>query len=287
MKLENNEPRRSTAYENVQKNKDDKRLSAVKKKHKKRKAGNKLTAFLAVAAILAVTAGIVLDKFFAVENFKISGSAEYTYTAEQAQSAAELIGIPKGGSIFKIDKKKAESEAKYRLSEFDSVKIEFELPNTVVLSVKEALPAMYTVLDDGRAYVLSENLRVVKVFDDASEAEKLGLVRVQLSGVSNSIAGEFIETASGSDSILKELYAVLKEEKLISDTTSIDAANKYELSFEYKRRFIVKLGSGENVTVRVRFMKSVVNELSENDSGVIDVSDANLREWSFKAYNKM
>lgn len=287
MKLENNEPRRSTAYENVQKNKDDKRLSAVKKKHRKRKAGNKLTAFLAVAAILAVTAGVVLDKFFAVENFKISGSAEYTYTAEQAQSAAELIGIPKGGSIFKIDKKKAEAEAKYRLSEFDSVKIEFELPNTVVLSVKEALPAMYTVLDDGRAYVLSENLRVVKVFDDASEAEKLGLVRVQLSGVSNSIAGEFIETASGSDSILKELYAVLKEEKLISDTTSIDAANKYELSFEYKRRFIVKLGSGENVTVRVRFMKSVVNELSENDSGVIDVSDANLREWSFKAYNKM
>lgn len=267
-------------------NRSDRRLNAVKKKHKAQKRRNRLFAVLVTAVVAVIGIGVAVDRLFVIRKIEISGGEDYTYTKEQAEETAKRVGISKGENLLALDRKKAEANAKYYLPQFDSVQIEFDLPDTVVLKVREAEPVMYTVAN-GRGYVMSEKMRVTSVYDDASDAENLGLIRAELSGVTKSVAGEFIETANGSDKILAELYAVLKEEGLAPDVTAIDVSDKFELSFEYKRRFTVKLGDGENLTVRVRFMESVARELSENDSGVIDVSDENLREWSFKAYSKM
>lgn len=264
----------------------DRRLNTARKKHRAKKRKNRLIAVCVTALVAVIGIGVAVDRLFVIRKIEISGGVDYTYTSEQAEETAKSIGIAIGDNLLALDRKNAEANAKYYLPQFDSVQIEFDLPDTLVLKVSEAEPVMYTVVN-GRGYVLSEKMRITSVCDDASDTENLGLIRAELSGITKSVAGEFIETANGSDKILAELYAVLKEEGLAADVTAIDVSDKFELSFEYKRRFTVKLGGGENLTVRVRFMESVARELSENDSGVIDVSDENLREWSFKAYSKM
>ncbi|MGN1121857.1 MAG: hypothetical protein ACI4RV_05785, partial [Eubacteriales bacterium] len=60
--------------------------------------------------------------------------------------------------------------------------------------------------------------------------------------------------------------------------------NKFSLSFLYKQRFTVLLGDADNLSVKVRFMKSIADERAETDSGIIDVSDEDNREGVFKYY---
>jgi cell division septal protein FtsQ len=218
---------------------------------------------------------------FVIGQFSIKGNMEYT--EEQALEVAQRIGLEKGKNLFGFDKEQLQKEAKYYLSEFDSVTIKRSLPDKIIFAVKEATPAMY-IAENGKNYILSEGLRVISVTGDASIPENFSLIRIYINDVVKCQAGEFLQTSSEIDEVLKELYAVLSEEAVLGEVSEINLENKFAVSMLYKKRFTVKLGSADNFTVKVRFMKSIEQKLRDTDSGYIDVSDDNLREGVFKAY---
>lgn len=238
-----------------------------------------------ITAVLVFIAGwLLFDKLFVIRNFTMSGNEEYT--SEQAEQAAKAIGIEKGGHVFGFDKKSAEGNANFILSEFDSVKISFDLPDTVVLTVKESVPVMYTVFGE-KGYVLSESLKVISAQDDPSECEDMGLTKVEFQGISKCVAGEFLIAEGKSTELVTNLYAVLKEEGVAEYITGIDVTNKFDISFDYGKQFKVELGDENNLTVKIRYMKAIIGKLNPGDSGVIDVSDEDYRDATFKAYSKM
>lgn len=259
-----------------------KSLAEAKKRQRRRKAENKLFGFCAVVVALLIVGWLLFDKLFIIEKFRIDGSSEYT--AEQAEEIAGRVGLEKGMHLFGFDRADVADRAKYYIPEFDSVKIGYDLPDGIVLKVKEALPAMY-IYDGGRYYVLSEGLKVIAAESNAEEIEKLALKRVYLGGIENCRTGSFIETDADNEKALYELVKVLKEEGVYSGADEINVENKFSVSFLYEKRFTVKLGSGDNFTVKIRFMKSIAEKLGENESGIIDVSDENFREGVFKPYN--
>lgn len=257
-------------------------VSTAKRRVVKKKAKNKFFAFLVVLILMVLTAWLLFDKIFVIKSFKISGGIEYT--EEQAAAMAEKIGLKSGMHMFGFDKNEAQQLAKYALSEFDSIKIEYDLPDKIVFKVVESEPAMYISQGD-YTFILSEGLRVMSMSDGSEQAENLELKHVYISGVASCVAGEFLSTDNNSDTILKELYAVLKEEEVLAAADEIDVTNRFALTFKYKDRYDVKLGDSENLTVKVRFMKSIEEKLKDTDKGSIDVSDENYREGIFKAYN--
>ena len=115
----------------------------------------------------------------------------------------------------------------------------------------------------------------------------MGLIRVDLDGITKCVAGEFLETDGEGDEILKKLYSVFKEEETASDVTAVDVTDKFNITFVYQNKFEVKLGDSKDFTVKIRYMKAIAGELDADDSGVIDVSDENHRDATFKPYNKM
>lgn len=255
---------------------------SAKKRAAKKKAKNKLYAFLIVLILIFLTFWLLFDKVFVIKSFRISG--ETVYTEEQAAALAGRIGLNSGIHMFGFDKAEKEKLAKYALSEFDSVEIAYDIPNTIIFKVKESVPAMY--IDQGDySFVLSEGLRVMSMTEKGANPEADGIIHVIIDGVSSCIAGEFLETENSSDEILKELYSVLKEEGALADAGEIDLSNRFQISFQYKDRFTVLLGDAENLTVKVRFMMSIEEMLKDSDQGYIDVSDENFREGIFKAYS--
>ncbi|MBQ7980319.1 MAG: FtsQ-type POTRA domain-containing protein [Oscillospiraceae bacterium] len=260
------------------------RLAEARRALKAQKIKNTITALAIVVPLVIIAGWLLFDKLFIIRSFEIRGL--YEYTPEKAEIAAESIGIHKGTHILGFNKKTAEAEAKYRLSEFDSVKIVFEMPDTVVLKVVEAEPSMYMVFGD-KGYVLSKKLRVISACNDTSDCEGMGLIRLMLDNVTKCVAGEFLGCASGNDGIVKRLYAIFEEEGIASEITAIDVTDKFDISFEYKKQFEVKLGDEQNLTVKIRYMKAIIDELGPDDSGVIDVSDDEYRDATFKPYSKM
>lgn len=256
-------------------------LAAAKKEKAKKKLQNIFFAACLVIVLLLLSGWLLFDKLFVIKDFCVVGTKEYTQS--ESEEIAKRIGLEKGMNVFGFNRKETEKQAKYYLSEFDTVNIGYDLPHRVVLKVKEAVPTMY-ISENGNNYILSESLRVISVTKDASVPESLSLKKVYVSGITKCQAGTFLETDNDSDKILKELYAVLKENKAITDVAEIDVRNKFSLSFLYKGRFTVKMGSAENITVKVRFLQSIVNQLKDTDSGYLDISDENLREGILKSY---
>ena len=258
-------------------------LSAVKRQYQRKRRQNRFFAVCAVLIFLAIAVWAVFDKLFVIEKFSVR-SSQREYTEQEAKAMAKAVGLETGMHVFGFDRKQTAQNARYALSEFDEVKINYDLPNGIVFDVTEATPAMYYVSDSGNTFILSEGLRVLSMTSDTSTAEMLALKRVYIGGVTECIAGNFLGTDSGSDEILKQLYAVLKEEMVLGETGEINVTNKFSLSFLYKQRFTVLLGDADNLSVKVRFMKSIADERAETDSGIIDVSDEDNREGVFKYY---
>lgn len=98
---------------------------------------------MVILAVAALFAYVIFDKLFVIQGFRVKGASETEYTAEQAEAMAEELGLKKGMHLFGFNRKAAEQTARFALSEFDSVRIRYALPDTVVLDVKEAEPAMY------------------------------------------------------------------------------------------------------------------------------------------------
>lgn len=272
--MENNRNNRNDAK--------DMSLALAKKRQKRKKGENKLFAFCAVLVILLISGWLVFDKLFIISEFSVIGNRNYS--AQEADYFAERLGLEKGMHMFGFNKKELQTLAKYYIPEIDHVSIGYSLPDKIVFNVKEANPVMY-LTENGRHFVLSEGLKVVSAFTDASDAEIMSLIKVSIGDITKCQSGTFLETQSGCDKILISLYNILKEEGVLDEVTEIDVSNKFNISFQYKQRFTVKLGNEENLTVKVRFMKQIASELAENDRGYIDVSDEDFREGTFKAYS--
>ena len=258
-------------------------VRAAKRRHKKNKAKKRLLAVLIVIALAAASCYVLFDRLFVIRSFSVKSTGEEEYTAEQAESMAKQIGIERDMNLFGFNRKEVEQTARFVLSEFDSVRVRYALPDGIVLEVKPAEPVMYVSVG-GSQYVLSEGLRVLSVTEDASAVENGFLKRTLIGGITSCVAGQFVQTDNGCDELLKSLYAVLKEEGCLADADDLDVSHKFDLTFTYKKRFTVKLGDADNLSVKVRFMKSIAEKLSDKVSGIIDVSDEDYREGMFKPY---
>lgn len=263
-------------------NKEKMNLAMAKKRQRKTNIRNKTVAFFTVLVLLLIAGWLVFDKLFVISGFSINGT--YEYSSEDAKDFAKRIGLEEGMHMFGFSRDELSQKAKYYIPEVDSVSIDYKLPDKIVFNVKEAIPAMY-LTENSRHYILSEALKVVKTTENAEDAEVQSLIKVQIGDITKCQSGTFVETQTGCDKTLISLYKVMKEEEIAEEVSEIDLRNKFDISFEYKQRFSVKLGNSENFTVKIRFMKRIVDELSENDRGYIDVSDENFREGTFKPYS--
>lgn len=255
--------------------------AAVRKKRKRNRRKKRVLTFFVILAALAALGYAVFDKAFVIKHFSVKG--QQTYTVEEAEDMAKSLGLEKGMHLFGFDREKTEQTARYALSAFDSVRIRYALPDGVVFEVKESEPSLYVSVG-GSYYILSSGLRVLNVTDDGEYVDGLRLKRVLMNGITSCVAGDFVATANGEDEILKQLYAVLAEEGCLADANDLDVSDRFALSFLYKQRFRVRLGDADNLAVKIRFMRSIAEKLSETAVGEIDVSDENYREGMFKPY---
>ena len=264
--------------------KEEYRLREARKKLRAKKRRNIIVAATAVLILVIVSVWLIFDKLFIIRNFRIEGAEGYS--AKDAKSAALAVGIEEGNHIFGFDEKTVEENARYILPEFDKVDITFDLPDTVVLNVTKSVPEMYTVFGQN-GYVLSEALKVISVAHDPSVCESMGLAKVKFGNITKSIAGDFIGVSDGSDEIVKNLYAVLKEEGVAAEIIAIDVNDRFDITIDYGTKYKVKLGDDSNFTVKIRYMKAIIESLKDDESGIIDVSDDDYRDATFTAYSKM
>ena len=60
---------------------------------------------------------------------------------------------------------------------------------------------------------------------------------------------------------------------ILEEIINIDINQIFEIRLRYTERFVVELGTVEDLTKKIGFLKSVVERLGEMDTGVIDLTN--------------
>lgn len=219
--------------------------------------------FVVVLIVLVFCVGL----FFRVQTIEVVGAQIYT-----AEEIIEASGVEQGDNLFFINRFNGASSIFSRLPFVDSAVIERQMPDTVVITVQEAT-AVACLTWQGQRWMITA---AGKLLGSAEEAETALLIDVTGFEPASPTAGETVRAAEGEElklSYLKDLLAALEENGLTDQVQSIDLSVQVNPSMEYQGRFTVRLGEDSDLDYKLRMLLATVQQLGEDETAVIDVSD--------------
>jgi len=259
----------------------ERNLEAVRKKAKKSKF--KARAFCTVFALaLCIVGGFLCySKLFIIKNCVVNG--DVPYTPDEVLNGA---GMSYGMNLYEMSAEEMQENVLYSLPYIDSFTVSHRWPSTIVFNAEPAVPSMYLTVND-KMFVLSQSLRVLSETDDIAYIESNRLLHVVIGGVTKCVAGEYLETEGGTSDVVKEIFGYLYENDLSGKTDELDIYDKFNITFSYDSKYLVKVGDTKNLDLKIKFMRAIIDKKSaESNSagGIIDVSNENAKEGIFKTF---
>ena len=242
------------------------------------KRKNKKIAVWFFAVILLVCTYFCYSKLMLVRTCKVQG--EISYTNDEILHGA---GFEYGMHMYELDDKEIAENIKYNLPYVDSFKVKRRFPSTIVFEVVQSKPSMYTVISN-QMFVLSQSLRVLSDTNDINYIEENKLLKVNFGEITKCVAGEYIVADSECMEMTKTIYNSFDEMGLLPYVSELDVSDRFDINFNYKASYQVKLGDSKNLNQKIKFMNSIAEQLTDSGSGIIDVSDENVKEGIVKNF---
>lgn len=237
--------------------------------------------FLGVAAVLVVAALLVLVlTFFKVKSILVMN--EEDFSAEEVINAS---GIQYGSNTVFLNKAKAKQSISSAIPYAENIRIKKILPSGVKIYIEKGEGSFYTAVGD-EYYILSKDCRVINKTRDIESIELSGLIRLQSSKISKCIMGQKLEYRDiDLQGVFDELVSLLEKYNLYGFCNDILLDSKFDIKFMYKERYTVCLGDLYDLEIKFQFFDKIVETLSENASGTINVSDPDLHEAIVTLYD--
>lgn len=219
--------------------------------------------FLFVSLIfLAVCAAV----FLKIQTVNVNGNSRYSY-----EQIRELVNITEGENIYMFDAEENEKAILRSLPYVGSVEIKRDLPTTVEINIIEEVP-YFTAELAGDTYLLSSDLKVLEKISDTSGITNLTVLK--LNNVRRCIVGEHIEFVDSRtlDAIV-DLYKCFEANYIEDKIISVDVRSRFDIYINYEGRFSIYVGDMEDISIKIRFLVGIIDELYENSTGTIDISD--------------
>lgn len=241
-------------------------FDAQRRQEKKRSRRTVFYVFLFIFVsliFLAVCAAV----FLKIETVNINGNTRYSY-----EEIRELVNINEGENIYSFDAEENEEAILRSLPYIGSVEIKRDLPTTVEINIVEETPYFAAAIA-GDTYLLSSSLKVLeRVSEDITASTDLTILK--LNNVRRCIVGEYIEFVDTRtlDAII-DLYKCFKSNYIDDKILSVDVRSRFDIYLNYENRFSVYVGDMEDINVKIRFLVGIIDELYDNSTGTIDISD--------------
>ena len=241
-----------------------------------------LCLLIAAAVVLAVVFGMSI--FFKVDADKIMVSGMEKYTAWQIREAS---GIKDGENLLSINAARISSVIREELPYVNKVRVGIKLPDTVKIEIEE-LDVVYSMEDvDGNWWLLRSDGYIVEKANSADAEQYTKLLGVKLTEpahgkqaqayqpIQEEEDGETVPvTVRASEQLSTALSIVqyLEDCGVIGGAESVDVSNLGDLQLWYGDRYQVTLGDGLELSRKIRSMKAAIDQMSDYQSGILDVS---------------
>jgi len=233
--------------------------------------------FLAAFVLTAVTAAFLFvtnSYFFKIKNIDINENERYSY-----DDILKASGISVGGELYGIDVKKTEGKIKEELAYAKSVNIRQIPPSTLSIEIENE-KGFFGMAIAGDFYIVSQDFKVL----DRRKKPIEGIITVATDEVKKCYLGEKMEFSDGDVyDFLEGIVELFKKDDSgrLSAIKSVDITNKFKVAMNYGDRFLVKFGIFENIAPKILNVFEVINELGEDDRGIIDITDGKAASFRY------
>lgn len=221
-----------------------------------------------VAVFLSLVCGILaLTTFFQVESIAIEGLSRYA-----ADEIEQVLGIQQGDNLFFCDRKGAEKRLQAQYPYFESVWIERDMPNQLIVHIKEAKPIAAVNGIQGGWFVLDKNCRVLERTDQSGAN---GIAQVMGIRTSGAEAGQTL-TADNIQAVedLKILANALDTAGLAGKATLYNLQDSDNIWFLYEERFAVCVGDTGELPRKLAILDALIqgDQFTPSDRGSINLA---------------
>ena len=236
-----------------------------------------LTRLLSFVVICgAIVAALIL--FFKVESVEITGSERYS-----EEEIFAVTGIEYGENLFLLNKYAIADEITTRLPYIQSVRFKRNLPNGIIVEVKEGA-AVAAVEQAEDAWLIAADGKLLERISLGQSDEYLRIIGCELLLPT---AGTYL--AMGENSIfgqerLLELLETLGRKNMLPYTEVIDCSDEKNLWISYGGRFDVQLLYDADFDKKLYALQLVIETLEDNETGTVILTAAD--RTSFKPGRK-
>ena len=242
-----------------------------------------LIQMLTVAAVVAALV-LGLSVFFKVETITVTGAETYS-----AWSVREASGINEGDNLLTFSHARAGALIKANLPYVKTVRFGIKLPDTVNIIIEEE-DVVYAVKDTtGTWWLMNSGGRIVEQANGSkasNHTQVLGVTLENPSAGSLAIAKENVptETDPSGEAVpvtntgaqrlnaAMQILQALEANDIVGEAASVDVTRLEDIILWYGSRYQVNLGDSTNLEYKINCMSDVILQLSEFESGVLDIS---------------
>ena len=243
------------------------------------------TVLVLLCLILTVVAMILAATiFFKIETITLTGSTRYSQ-----QHVAEASGLKTGDNLVLFDKISVKEGIYQACPYLDTVQIRRRYPSGIEIIVTECEPV--AVIQDEKAeipdpedeaktitigntgcWLMDRNGKLLENIPYSQHSELTRIYGVTLMKPEIGKSAEILQ-----EDTKKPLFLLLntaEDDGILQDIGGMDFSEPYAIRFNYLGRFVVKLGSTEDLDVKMRYLHLIVEEkLGSNAAGTLDLSD--------------
>ena len=263
-----------------------KRRPAVDVIYTEPKAFNRNRFVLQLVTVVAVVMALLLgfSIFFKAKNVVVSGAEKYT-----AWEIRQASGIQDGENLLTLNAAKVGGRIKTNLPYVSQVRVGIKLPDTVCIEIEELDVAYAVEGKDGQWWLVDSGGKVLEQISAAQSKSYTQIVGVQLDApvvTEKAVAAEpepegttaegeavpvTVTAAERLDASMMVAKA-LEQFGVLGQVVSVDVTDIGSIEMWYGERYQVLVGDTQRVDYKIEAMKQAIEQSSEYQSGVLDVS---------------
>ncbi len=224
--------------------------------------------FKVVMFLLSIVCGVLaVTTFFQIEVIDIEGLSRYSKEEVQA-----TLGLKKGDNLFFSDRKGGEKRLREQYPFFESVWVERDLPNRMVVHIKEALPIAAVNGMHGGWFVLDKDCRVLEQTDQNGAREIAQVLGIRTSGgePGKPLMADNLQAIED----LKTLANALETAGMAGKPTLYNLQDSDNIWFLYEERFAVCVGDTSDLSRKLAILDALIHgdQFTPSDRGSINLA---------------
>ena len=225
------------------------------------------------AIVAALIFGVAI--FFKVNTIEVQGNTIYS-----VDRILDVSGLEIGDNLLTVNKATTAGNIKAALPYVEGVSIARSLPDTVVIRVSESEACFAVPTATNTIWLINAQGKALERIDPSDAENYPQIIGVMLDSPT---AGE--QVTSPSKTQLEAAISVLTEldgTGIHENIASLNVEKEYDIVLWYADRYEIRLGGTEDIAYKVQYLVSILDQLSEYQAGVIDLTEASVGKARFQ-----